>query len=77
MPRNHDDDPDFEEEEPEGPEYVDWEANQELAKKLLNILKTLHIHEALLTLVAACDLLMKNSPKDWDHTKVKQVLPNI
>jgi hypothetical protein len=69
--------PDDDEFEPEGPEFVEWEANHDLVKKILNVLKPLVIHEALLTMVAACDELMKNAPKDWDSAKVKQVLTNL
>jgi hypothetical protein len=72
MPRDPED-----EFEPEGPEFVEWEANHDLVKKLLNVLKFLVVHEALLTMVAACDQLMKNAPKDWDSAKVKQVLTDL
>ena len=63
--------------EDEGSDYLEWEANHELVKKILGVLKPLTVHEALLTLVAACDALAKGSRHDWDMTKVRQVLENL
>jgi hypothetical protein len=73
-----DKDPDETEDlEDEGSDYLDWEANHELVKKVLGVLKPLTVHEALLTLVATCDALAKGSRHDWDMTKVRQVLENL
>jgi hypothetical protein len=56
---------------------MDFEANHETVKKILNVVKTANVHEAMLTLLNACDTLAKNSPSDWDETKVKQVLADL
>jgi hypothetical protein len=71
-------DPDEDEKiEDEGTDYLDWEASRELVKKMLNVLRSLTVHEALLTLVAACDTLAKGARHDWDITKVRQVLEDL
>ena len=61
----------------EGKDFLDFEANHEVVRKILNVLKSASVHEAMLTLLNACDTLAKNSPKDWDDTKVRKVLQDL
>lgn len=69
---------DLEGEEPEDAhDFLDFEANHETVRKLLNVLKTASVHEAMLTLLNACDTLAKAAPADWDVTKVRAVLQDI
>lgn len=72
-----DKDPDEELEAEESHDFLDFEANHEVVRKVLSVLKTASVHEAMLTLLNACDTLAKASPADWDTTKVRKVLQDI
>jgi regulator of sirC expression with transglutaminase-like and TPR domain len=77
MPRGKDPE-DLENEEPEAVhDFLDFEANHEVVRKLLSVLKSASVHEAMLTLLNACDTLAKAAPSDWDGAKVKQILNDI
>jgi len=71
-----DDTDDLEEIEEDSP-YLDWEASATAVRKIIGSLKAMTVHEALLTLVAACDQLTRAAPHDWDTTKVKKILNDI
>jgi hypothetical protein len=58
-------------------DFMDFEANHETVRKILGLLKPASIHEAMLTLLNACDTLAKIAPGNWDDKKVKQVLDDI
>lgn len=70
-------DPDEFEEPEESHDFLDFEANHEVVRKVLSVLKAASVHEAMLTLLNACDTLAKASPADWDSTKVRKVLQDI
>ena len=72
-----DKDPDENEDIEDSHDFLDFEANHETVRKLLNVLKTASVHEAMLTLLNACDTLAKAAPADWDVTKVRAVLQDI
>jgi len=57
----------------ESSDFLDWEPSETAVNKVLTSVRGLSVRDALLTLAATSDVLIRNSPDNWSVIKVQYV----